>query len=115
MYTYRRSHEFGPKVCLAVIVSNVFILTDHRARTRELPDNYPFVVSKKLINDVTKLWDRPSHIFLDNVFRVLSHFVQKVLREHFGQHTQGGLQQRVMCVRFYLILSYKLIVYSELS
>lgn len=68
----------------------------NRAKTRELPDHYPFVVTKNLINNVTEQWEQPSHDLFEDIFLILSKFVAKVVGEHFGEHTKGGLQQLIM-------------------
>lgn len=66
-----------------------------RARTRELPDNYPFVVQKGYIADVTKEWRDPSLDLFDTVQRTLSGNVKKIVSQHFGKFGRGGLQQLV--------------------
>jgi len=81
----------------AIFIDEVMALA-LQAQTRELPDNYPFVVSKQLINDCTKLWDEPSHILFETVNGVLSDFVDELVDKHFGEHRQGGLYQRVMVI-----------------
>ncbi|KAF7977729.1 hypothetical protein HWV62_2796 [Athelia sp. TMB] len=68
------------------------------ARTRELPDNYPFVVQKGYILDVIKQWREPSLNLFDAVQRTLSGHLKKLIREHFGHFGRGGLQQLVQVV-----------------
>jgi len=69
-----------------------------RAKTRELPDNYPFVVSRMFIRDVTDKWHEPSYSLLEQVSVVLTKFVKKVIATHFGRYP--GLHQKVLFVRF---------------
>lgn len=72
---------------------NSFIISV-RAKTRELPDNYPFAVTKMFITDVISGWDDPAYELLDKCLKILTTSVNKVVLEHFGKYP--GLFQRVM-------------------
>ena len=66
-----------------------------RARTRELPGNYPFVVQETFIKAIVKQWDKPMEELCNVVFALLVKHVQKLVTKHFGLFGQGGLEQRV--------------------
>jgi len=67
----------------------------HRARTRELPGTYPFVVQKGFIDDFIKHWRIPSMNLCKMVHSVLFEHVKKLVNKHFGVFGQGLLEQRV--------------------
>ncbi|KII95434.1 hypothetical protein PLICRDRAFT_25913 [Plicaturopsis crispa FD-325 SS-3] len=69
-----------------------------KARTRELPDNYPFVVHEGFISEVVEKWNVPSQLLYQSVQRTLTSYVKKVIADHFEAFGNGGLQQRVMLV-----------------
>ena len=66
-----------------------------RARTRELPGNYPFVVQKTFIDAAIKEWRTPSLILCKTVHAALSEHVKKLVNKHFGEFGQGHLEQRI--------------------
>ena len=68
----------------------------HRARTRELPDHYPFVVNKTFIDAVIRKWNAPAMELCRSVHKVASEHIQKLVKQHFGSFGQGYLEQRVM-------------------
>ena len=74
--------------------NNVFY--SHRARTRELPDHYPFVVNKTFVDAVIKKWNTPAMDLCKTVHKVAFEHVQKLVNQHFGSFGQGYLEQRVM-------------------
>ena len=74
----------------------VITVSIHRARTRELPDHYPFVVNKTFIDAVIKKWDTPAMDLCKTVHKVASEHVQKLVKQHFGSFGQGYLEQHVM-------------------
>jgi len=68
----------------------------NQAKTRELPDNYPFAVTKIFITDVIDGWDQPSYDLLEKCLKVLTVSVNKIVVEHFGKYP--ALYQRVTVV-----------------
>jgi len=66
------------------------------ARTRELPDNYSFVVSKNLIINATKRWQNPSQVLVEEIYEILTSLVNKLVLKHFGNYAQGGLFNKIM-------------------
>lgn len=79
---------------LSVLRKHSSFVTSLRAKTRELPDNYPFAVTKMFITDVIGGWDDPAYDLLDKCLKVLTTSVNKLVLEHFGKYP--GLFQRVM-------------------
>jgi hypothetical protein len=77
-----------------------FVLTSHFARavTRELPNNYPFVVKKGLIGTAVEKWDSPSKKLFDATKKELQKRVRELIEDQFSQYAHGGLKQRVMYV-----------------
>ncbi|KAG1731844.1 P-loop containing nucleoside triphosphate hydrolase protein [Suillus paluster] len=68
-----------------------------RARTRELPDNYPFIVQKMYIEEFTKKWALPSTVLFDKVYDVLKKDLNHLVREHFGKMGRGGTNHTPGC------------------
>ena len=67
----------------------------HRARTRELPDHYSYIVTKRLIMISTEKWGDPSHELLEKVYGILAREVNKMTDDRFHRFRYGGLHQRV--------------------
>ena len=65
------------------------------ARTRELPNNFPYIVKKQYIGDIVKLWNRPSQEFFNLARKELNKHVKLQIEEYFSQYTHGHLKQRV--------------------
>lgn len=65
------------------------------ARTRELPDNYPFIVQAAYIADVTAKWYSPALTLFDAVDKVVSSHVNTIVDYHFGHFGRGGLKHLV--------------------
>jgi hypothetical protein len=80
---------------LSLLLTHFNVLIISRARTRELPDNYPFVVQQAYISSITAKWQDPALNLFDAVYRVLSDQVKQIIVEHFGHFGRGGLQQSV--------------------
>jgi hypothetical protein len=76
----------------------LIVFDDARARTRELPGCYPFVVQASFIKTIIKQWDSPARVFCKTVFVLLMEHVKKLVTAHFGSFGQGGLEQRVKSV-----------------
>jgi hypothetical protein len=64
--------------------------------TRELPNNFPYIVKKQYIRDIVKHWDKPSRKFFDLAKNKLNKHIKLQIEEHFSQYTHGQLKQRVM-------------------
>jgi hypothetical protein len=65
------------------------------AVTRELPNNFPYIVKKQYIRAVVELWDRPSQQFFDFARKELNKHIKLQIDDHFSQYTHGHLKQRV--------------------
>ncbi|KAJ3504231.1 hypothetical protein NLJ89_g8043 [Agrocybe chaxingu] len=70
----------------------------HRARTRELPGNYPFVVQKAFIESIIKEWRTPALILCKTVHNTIANHVKKLVAKHFNEFGQGYLEQRVKSI-----------------
>jgi hypothetical protein len=84
------------------------VLTLHFARavTRELPNNFPFVVKKRFIGTVVEKWDSPAKTLFGVTKYELNKRIKEAIEDHFSQYTYGGLKQRVMCVCQCLCLTF---------
>jgi len=65
-----------------------------RARTRELPGSYPFVVQKSFINKAIQNWQSPTERLCEDVNTIVTGHVKALIREHFADFGEGGLEQR---------------------
>jgi hypothetical protein len=74
-----------------------------RARTRELPDNYPFIVQKEYIQEFTEKWATPSKILFDQVHDILKDDLSALVEEHFSKMGRGGAHHGVLYVSLALI------------
>jgi hypothetical protein len=70
-----------------------------------LPDNYPFIVQEMYIKGVTQKWQAPMKILLSIIFAQVSAHMKNIVSEHFSAFSNGGLQQRVMFVSCFYLLS----------
>ncbi|KAF8959975.1 P-loop containing nucleoside triphosphate hydrolase protein [Flammula alnicola] len=70
----------------------------HRARTRELPGNYPFVVQKTFIDAVIKEWHAPAKVLCKTVHTTVLEHVKGLVSKHFAEFGQGHLEQRVKSI-----------------
>jgi hypothetical protein len=77
--------------CLFSLIANPLI----RAVTRELPNNYPFIVQKKYILAYVKKWDDPAQNLFVATVRTLKELTLHIVETHFGQYTHSHLKQRV--------------------
>jgi hypothetical protein len=66
-----------------------------RAVTRELPNNYPFIVQKEYIVVFVKRWDEPAQALFVSTVDKLKQLTLRVVDTHFGNYTHGHLKQRV--------------------
>ncbi|KAG9123954.1 hypothetical protein FRC07_013378 [Ceratobasidium sp. 392] len=65
------------------------------ARTRELPNNVPFIVKRKLIKSFMDMWNGPTMTLLEDVERILSVYMRQLVDRFFKQHNHGGLHNAV--------------------
>jgi hypothetical protein len=78
---------------LSALVNHTF-----RSRTRELPGHFPFVVIENFVKEITDQWVIPAQDYVDEVHDVVANYVSDLIRERFGSHAAGGLQQHVAYV-----------------
>jgi len=81
----------------AICVNEVMDMAD-KARMRELPDHYSYIVTKRLIMVSTEKWGSPSHDLLGKVYDILVREVNKMTDDHFRRFRYGGLHQRVKSI-----------------
>lgn len=67
-----------------------------RAVTRELPNNYPFVVQRGYIIDTVSQWDDPAKTLFDFAVEKVKEMMLRVIDSHFERHAHGNLKQRVL-------------------
>ncbi|KAL4066185.1 P-loop containing nucleoside triphosphate hydrolase protein [Scleroderma citrinum] len=70
------------------------------ARTRELPDHYPFVVQKTYIIEFVKNWRQPALALFDAVYNILKKDVERIVDRHFARMGRGGLKQSVLMIMY---------------
>ncbi|KIJ63510.1 hypothetical protein HYDPIDRAFT_40933 [Hydnomerulius pinastri MD-312] len=68
------------------------------ARTRELPDNYPFVVQKAYISEFTKRWRQPALDLFDEVYGILKPDLASLVEGHFEHVGQGNAKRAVLMI-----------------
>lgn len=66
-----------------------------QAITRELDGNTPFIVKEELIKKFVREWHGPTITLLDDVERILSIYMRKLVDSCFKQHSHGGLLNAV--------------------
>ncbi|KIO22290.1 hypothetical protein M407DRAFT_216692, partial [Tulasnella calospora MUT 4182] len=68
------------------------------SRTRELPGNFPFSVKEALISRSTRQWrDIATECFQEVWDRLVDH-VNRLVEDHFGRYTRGGLKVDVQTI-----------------
>ena len=77
--------------CLSSLITNSLI----RAVTRELPNNYPFIVQKVYILAFVNKWGDPAHALFNTTADKLKELTLSVVNTHFEHYTHGYLKQRV--------------------
>ena len=65
------------------------------AITRELPNHYPYSVTKQYICTFVGQWKDPSKQFFDITRKELISGVQLLVEKHFAQYTHGHLKQGI--------------------
>jgi len=63
--------------------------------TRELPNIFPYTVTKEYIRTFVKLWDRPSKQLFESSKRELNARIRLLIEDRFSQYTHGHLKQRI--------------------
>ncbi|KAH7908274.1 P-loop containing nucleoside triphosphate hydrolase protein [Hygrophoropsis aurantiaca] len=66
-----------------------------KARTRELPDNFPFVVQSLYIKEFTQKWQDPAMHLLDRVHKTLATNLTSVIEEQFSTMGRGHVKKLV--------------------
>lgn len=66
------------------------------ARTRELPDNYPFVVQRSYIKEITEKWSGPAMALFDEVYAILRIDLAKLVEDHFAHMGNGNAKQAIL-------------------
>lgn len=66
------------------------------ARTRELPDSYPFIVQRACIKQFTEKWVGPAMTLFDQVHAVLQNDLKKLVERHFGQVGNGNAKGAIL-------------------
>lgn len=64
-----------------------------RAVTRELPNNYPFIVQRGYIIDTVSKWYGPARTLFEFTVKELKKATSSVVDAHFARY--GNLKQRV--------------------
>ncbi|KIJ08216.1 hypothetical protein PAXINDRAFT_89188 [Paxillus involutus ATCC 200175] len=85
--------EFSKKIYINEVFDRA-----QSARTRELPDNYPFVVQKAYIEQFTQQWRQPAMELFDNIHAILKVDLAKLVEEHFAEMGKGNAKQSVLMI-----------------
>jgi hypothetical protein len=67
-----------------------------RAVTRELPNNYPFIVQRGYIIDTVRRWDDPTTTLFEFTVKKLKEMTSRVIDTQFERYAHGNLKQRVL-------------------
>ncbi|KAI0740579.1 P-loop containing nucleoside triphosphate hydrolase protein [Earliella scabrosa] len=73
------------------------------ARTRELPEHIPFIVTQEYISTIITTWEQPAEVLFREVHNVLITYVKKLVVKHFAQYPL--LQSRVTAIITDFIIS----------
>jgi hypothetical protein len=63
--------------------------------TRELPNNYPFIVQKEYIAAFVKQWDGPAQTLFTAIVKKVKEATLRVVDVHFGNYAYSRFKQRV--------------------
>ena len=66
------------------------------AHTRELPDNYPFVVQRAYIKQITDKWSGPAMVLSERVYAILKADLAKLVELHFEHMGNGNAKQSIL-------------------
>ncbi|KAH9485775.1 Interferon-induced GTP-binding protein Mx2 [Psilocybe cubensis] len=70
----------------------------NRARTRELPGHFPYVVQKTFIESVIKEWRAPALELCKTVYGSMLVHVQNLVEKHFKDFGQGHLEHSIRSI-----------------
>ncbi|KAI0048161.1 hypothetical protein FA95DRAFT_1118899 [Auriscalpium vulgare] len=87
-----------PQYALQVVHVDKVFTKAQEARSRELPDNYPYSVQKSYIQAITRTWRNHALELVNAEQVVLNDFVRKLVVKHFASVGRGALQQAVLLV-----------------
>ncbi|KAF9047683.1 P-loop containing nucleoside triphosphate hydrolase protein [Panaeolus papilionaceus] len=92
--TSKRKREVGgTKIYIDEVMDRAL-----KARTRELPGHYPWIVQKTFIENIMKEWEVPALQLCSIVYETLDHHVKNLISRHFSDFGQGYLEQRVRAI-----------------
>jgi len=74
------------------------LLRARNARTRELPDTYPFVVQRGYIKEITDKWSGPAMVLFDEVYVILRADLAKLVEGHFTHMGSGNAKQAILMI-----------------
>ncbi|KAH7099991.1 P-loop containing nucleoside triphosphate hydrolase protein [Auriculariales sp. MPI-PUGE-AT-0066] len=74
-----------------VVYVDEVMLRANKSVTRELPDNYSYIVTQEYILEFVKLWERPAKDMFINVERRVNAHLKRIIEEFFDGHDAGGL------------------------
>jgi len=66
-----------------------------RAVTRELPNNYPFIVQKEYIEVFVNQWDGPAQTLFTAIVEKVKEATLRVVDVHFGKYVYSRFKHRV--------------------
>ncbi|KAI6044500.1 P-loop containing nucleoside triphosphate hydrolase protein [Pisolithus marmoratus] len=69
-----------------------------RARTRELPDYYPFVVQAVYVSTIMKKWREPAIELFEVTNSIIRHRLGEMVENHFAHLGRGGIKQAVLMI-----------------
>jgi hypothetical protein len=83
--------------CVPLVISDLILTANFpsRAVTRELPNNYPFIVQREYITKRVREWDEPAHTLFNSVVEKLKEMTLCIIDTRFEHYAIGGLKQRV--------------------
>ncbi|KAI0067582.1 hypothetical protein BV25DRAFT_835648 [Artomyces pyxidatus] len=87
--------EVAEKLSTGAVYIDDVMKKAQSARTRELPNNYPFVVTEKYIQHYVGKWKVPTLGFFDAVTKVVVDYMRKLVKQHFERFSQGHLFETV--------------------
>ncbi|KAH9965467.1 P-loop containing nucleoside triphosphate hydrolase protein [Russula dissimulans] len=65
------------------------------AVTRELPNNFPYIVKKEYIGTIVKRWNHPSQQLFEFARKELQRRIMLLIEDRFSEYTHGHLKQRI--------------------
>lgn len=92
-----RFAEIGLNDGKEVFIDDV-LQTAEWAVTRELPNNYPFIVQKKYIEAFVKQWDGPVQTLFTAIVEKVKEATLRVVDVHFGNYAHSRFKQWVSII-----------------